>query len=143
MERSPVEDRGVTLRVRLQRILRTTQSQHEKLREIHTELDRALASAARDAIDPWVDRLGEALHSHFDLEQRVVFPILARMTAAARTVIDGLEAEHTQLLADLQIASEATEEMEPALSLIRQRLRVHEQAEERLIAEILGQMPSD
>ena len=137
-----MEDHGVTLRIRLQRSLRTTQIQHERLNEIHTELDRAIASTTREEIDPWIERLGEALHSHFDLEQRVVFPILVRMSAAARTVIDGLEAEHMQLLADLQAASTGSEEMEQALSRMRQRLRDHEQIEERLIAEALGQMAS-
>lgn len=134
-----MEDRGVALRVRLQRSLHTTRSQHEKLHEIHVELDRAIAAREREAIDRWIDRLGEALHSHFELEQRAVFPILRRMSPAAIAVVDGLEAEHAEFLTGLQAPSSAPGEIAPALSRIRERLRAHEQAEERLIVEVLRQ----
>jgi iron-sulfur cluster repair protein YtfE (RIC family) len=132
-----LEDRGVALRVRLQRSLRTTQSQHEKLHEIHVELDRAIASRETSEIAAWTDRLGEALHSHFDLEQRVVFPTMSRMSPSAQEVVSRLESEHATFLADLQHLHSDPEEAERALPRIRERLRSHEETEERLIAEAL------
>jgi iron-sulfur cluster repair protein YtfE (RIC family) len=131
-----VEDREVALRVRLQRSLRTIRSQHEKLHEIHLELDRAIACRETSEIAAWTDRLGEALHSHFDLEQRSVFPTLSRMSSSAQDV-SRLETEHATFLADLQHLHSDPEEAERALPRIRERLRSHEETEERLIAEAL------
>jgi hypothetical protein len=59
------------------------------------------------------------------------------MSPSAQEVVSRLESEHATFLADLQHLHSDPEEAERALPRIRERLRSHEETEERLIAEAL------
>jgi len=136
-------ERMVTgLRARLERALHRMEEQHRALREIADELDGAVASGAQADIERWLSRFFDALRSHFDLEESVVFPALHGMLAGARPDLTRLEGDHGFFLERVRDLLEAGGPrggtLVDALSVVRERLRAHERVEERLIENALA-----
>ena len=131
------------LRHRLDRALRRMEEQHRQLREINDALDGAVASGVPGDIERWLGRFAEALTSHFELEESVVFPALHGMTASLQPQIRELEHDHGSFLERLRGLVEAGSPgggstLIDALAGLRQRLRDHEGVEERLVERALG-----
>jgi iron-sulfur cluster repair protein YtfE (RIC family) len=131
------------LRHRLERALRRVEDQHGQLREIADALDRAVATGAPADAERWLERFTDALRSHFELEETVVFPALRGISEAVRPDLERLEVDHGRFLERLRELIEASEPggsptLIDALGALRERLRVHESIEEGLIERVVG-----
>lgn len=129
------------LRHRLERALHRVEEQHRLLREIADALDGAVASGSPSEIERWLGRFLDALRSHFDLEESIVFPALHGMMKGARTELVQLENEHgvfLERLRDLAEPGDAEATLVDVLGGVRQKLRDHERAEEGLIERALA-----
>ena len=133
------------LRRRLERALSRMEDQHRLLREIADHLDGAVASGAQADIERWLGRFFDALRSHFDLEESVVFPALHGMMESARADLARLEVDHGYFLERLAELLEAGtpcgggQTLIDALGVVRERMRAHERTEEDLIESALAQ----
>ncbi len=130
------------LLVVLKRSLQHTRSQHERLREIHEELDRAFELANAEAVHVWTGRLRTALDAHFRLEQNTLFPLLAELAPATQADIQTLQAEHVAFLRVFEAASapnSANGIERHLLVKLREQMAAHEALEERIFSEGLAQ----
>lgn len=114
------------------------------LGEIADELDRAVATGSHADVERWLARFSEALRSHFELEEMLVFPALPGVIPASRPDLERLEREHGEFLARLgELLRKGAPTGEgltliDALAALRERLREHERVEEELIASGLA-----
>ncbi len=126
-------------RARLHRALRTMEGQHDRLHEIHREIDRHLGRGNGVEIEAWLRRLVSALEAHFELEEQVVFPVVVELDPAASGAVGELSAEHHTVLARIQAIIRSSEQtLRASLPEIRERLAAHEAAEERAVQRALG-----
>lgn len=131
------------LRHRLERSLHRVEEQHQLLREVADQLDRAVASGAHADIERWLTRFVEALRSHFDLEETVVFPALHGLSESVRQDLEQLERDHGVFLMRVHgmlqgEASGGAQTLIDALGALRERLQSHERIEEGLIQRALS-----
>ena len=126
------------LRHRLERSLHRIEEQHRQLREIGDELDRAVAVGSPGEIETWLSRFHLALRSHFDLEERSVFPAIHGLDESAEAQLSELEREHRDFLRALEAlltdgGGGSPSTLIDALAALREKLRAHEQREETLV----------
>ena len=131
------------LRSRLRRAVQRVEEQHRALREVAAELDRALASGPREAVDGWLTRMRDGLAAHFELEEEVVFPAFHGLDPATLPEIEQLERDHGRFLdrLDSLLAREpgATALASADLKGLRERLAAHELREEHLLTRALAE----
>ncbi|MGH0031062.1 MAG: hemerythrin domain-containing protein [Myxococcota bacterium] len=128
------------LRHRLDRALHRMEEQHRQLREIADRLDGAIAGGSPAEIERWLDRFGDALRSHFDLEEGVVFPAVHGLAESVRADLARLERDHAALLDGvygLVTRASASDALVDALAALRRELRDHEKLEESVMAQVI------
>jgi hypothetical protein len=127
------------LRHRLRRALRRIEEQHVELRERMRELETD-ARAAGDCCLPCAElnRFGDALRAHFELEDDVLFPALNGLNPCSCGDLEALSREHALLLAALRDLAAEPAPPGDGFDRLRGSLRDHERREEHLVGSILG-----
>ncbi len=137
----------VGLRHRLRRVLRQLEDQHRHLGPIFEEICRALRGGAVRDVSAAFERYREALAAHFELEESVFFPAVHGLTrdrgSDLCTLCEDHEAFHAQLEAIREhLRRSELEAGQRALDALTASLRSHEQREEGLVAEVVGDPPA-
>ena len=130
-------DRG-GLRWRLRRVARDLAAQHDRLRELVGEINRALESSNAQRAAAAFVRYSDALAAHFALEERVVFPALHGADPRNADTIETLLRDHASLFAVTQHLIETspdagTADWKADFYELRRSLSLHESREEGLV----------
>ena len=127
------------LRSRLRRALQRVEHQHQQIREVGEQLERAIASGSPDELATSVERLREALRAHFDLEEDVLFPAVHGLMPQTQPELFQLERDHGAFLEVLHglLAPDAGPPSAEELRDLRARLAEHERHEERMMTQAL------
>jgi iron-sulfur cluster repair protein YtfE (RIC family) len=116
--------------------------------EEHSELDRlvadvedALNGGRLDAAQVALAALAEALESHFNVEERVYFPLVERFSPEHAAIVRGARMGHARVTESLDSLREVVERGEiaaarRALAMVLDLFRRHEGEEAKLIAEL-------
>ena len=126
------------LQHRIDRAVHQMESQHRHLRELGDQIDRAVAAGHDAEIERWLQRFRDALRSHFELEETVLFPAVHGLAPEALGRLHGLEADHKNLIAAIDPLIQApavpgAETRIDVLGRVRSRLHAHERREEALV----------
>ena len=120
----------------------------ERWWEEHSDLDHLVAaleeslSGGRIAVSRRaVEELATALESHFDLEERVYFPLVERFSPEHSTRVRAARVAHAQVSETLQSLRDLIEQGETlkacrVLAVLLDRFRTHEIEDARLIADL-------
>jgi iron-sulfur cluster repair protein YtfE (RIC family) len=116
--------------------------------EEHSELDRLVADVEDslnggrlDAAQVALAALAEALESHFNVEERVYFPLVERFSPEHAAIVRGARMGHARVTESLDSLREVVERGEiaaarRALAMVLDLFRRHEGEEAKLIAEL-------
>jgi iron-sulfur cluster repair protein YtfE (RIC family) len=116
--------------------------------EEHSELDRLVADVEDslnggrlDAAQVALAALAEALESHFNVEERVYFPLVERFSPEHAAIVRGARMGHARVTESLDTLREVVERGEiaaarRALAMVLDLFRRHEGEEAKLIAEL-------
>jgi iron-sulfur cluster repair protein YtfE (RIC family) len=120
----------------------------ERWWEEHSELDR-LVGAVEECLNGGrvevsrgaLDDLAGALESHFDIEERVYFPLVERFSPEHAASVRAARLAHVKVVETLENLRDLVERGEVSaarriLALLLDRFRTHEREEARLIAEL-------
>lgn len=115
--------------------------EHSELDRLVAALERTLGGRRAAEVQDALDDLQESLEAHFNLEERLYFPLVERYSpdhaSAVRAAVQGHAAIRLALreLSDLVEAGE-TSAARRALGLLLDQFRSHEAHEEQLISEL-------
>ena len=128
------------LRHRLQRAARQIVSQHQQMKWLYGQLERALEDGQLDFIRDWVQRYREALEAHFTLEDEVVFPALLGYRPAWQARLSQLVLEHERFRVELREIEEQLEQgsadLAPRVAALARALAEHEHHEVSLMGSV-------
>jgi hypothetical protein len=120
----------------------------ERWWEEHSELDRLVAAVEEslsggrvDVSRGALDELAAALESHFDVEERVYFPLVERFSPEHAAIVRAARLGHVKVVETLENLRDLVERGQVGaarriLALLLERFRTHETEEARLIAEL-------
>lgn len=129
---------GSGLRWRLRRVARELAAQHDRLREIVSEINTALDASDVERIGEVMARYGDALQAHFRLEENVVFPALHGADARTGEPVAELVNEHVSLFAEVEhlianAGDAGSADWRARFYELRRALALHESQEESLV----------
>lgn len=130
------------LRHRLQRAARQIESQHQRMRPIYAELEKALEHGSISSVREWLQRYREALEAHFELEDEVVFPAIVGYRPAWQGRLSQLLLEHERFRVELREIDEGLEHAfgessARRIAALKDALADHERQEESLVGSVL------
>ncbi len=114
-------------------------NEHDRLNSLYTCLMREIDGGIPYAAQNCFFRLRGMLNGHFDVEDRVHFPVVRKFRPAFGSLIDALSEEHSDFRADMEkierlLAENDLKESKRLLTRFADRFLRHECTEETLIA---------
>ena len=118
--------------------------QHDELSELETELASAVAEADVDRVWLWLGRYAEALEAHFDLEEQMLFPLLAGFGGSLRDGVSRLVHQHQRLQNDVDELTRQSNayDLASGLAALRVEMAAHERLEETLAVMASAAVPA-
>ena len=116
-------------------------NEHDRLNSLYACLVREIDRGAPYAAQNCFIRLRGTLNGHFDVEDRVHFPVVRKFRPAFGSLIETLTEDHSDFRADMEIierllSANDLKESKRLLTRFADRLLLHECAEETLIADL-------
>lgn len=123
------------LRYRLRRASRQIAEQHRDMKELVSELERALGEERADQLKDVLLRFRAAMDAHFALEEGVFFPALHGLHPEQRSELEELSLQHQSFGAEIRRMAElldddSLERFASAFHELVEGLIMHERREE-------------